>query len=151
MKYYFLALLLLSKSSIVFGQDSLCYSNIDKIVTDIQDTKCSRLDTGFVSINSTSLFRECYITDLTGTELLAVMTSTRDSTYYSTHVNYYFYKKKLIKVELGDVDSYKKVNLINFYYPEASCQPFYQGKHLEALKVYHQRQAAKIVENWNRH
>lgn len=150
MRFFFFISLLVASSNSLFCQDSLCYSDIDKIVAEIKDLSCSKLDTGFVSKNSKERYRECYITDPSGTNLLAVMTSVRDTNFYSTHVNYYFNKGALIKVELADVAAYKKMGLIYFYYVQGSCQPFILDRHHEVLKVYYLRQADKIQKGWNK-
>jgi hypothetical protein len=135
-------------STMSFCQDSLCYDNIDKVVAVIQNIKCSKLDTGSISEVGKDRYRECYITDSTGKELLGLMTSVRDASGYSTNVNYYFQRKNLIKVEIGDWNGERKSNLQYYYYTTGHCQPFILDKHSQALRLYYKRLAHKIIQHW---
>jgi hypothetical protein len=100
------------------SQDSLCYKEIDRIVNSISTEKCSRLDTGFISVNPRERYFECYVTDSTGKELRAILTKVMDSLFYSRYIHFYFYQDELIKVEAADWNSRKSNMEIFYYYKE---------------------------------
>lgn len=133
-----------------FCQNNLCYDDIDKIVAAIQNIKCSKLDTGFVTQNSNNRYRECYIADSTGHNLLGLMTAVRDSSNYWTNVNYYFHGASLIKVEVGDWNGERKLNLQYYYYTTGQCESFNLDKHRQVQQIYYKRLATKLTEDWRR-
>jgi hypothetical protein len=142
---------LLSLNFKAFTQDSLCYSQIDGIVKRIQDLPCSILDTGSITKSKYPRFRDCYITDSSGRSLRAIISSVTDSTFGSEYLAFFFYKNELIKVETGQLNGYKRMGLVYYYYTKGDCQPFEPTEYFNIRKAYYQRLSQVYIDRWIAH
>jgi hypothetical protein len=134
-------------------QNNLTYSKIDSIVASINQSKklINVLDTGRIEQGEIKgRYRDSYTIDTATNELRAFAASiTLTKTHNSTVTVYYFYKSRLIKVELFDIrQDYKRYNSTYLYYidePEGKAD-VYQSKELKKLKYL--RLSAQHLENF---
>lgn len=138
-----------------FCQNTLSHSKIDSIVACINKAKnfLNILDTGQIEQGEIKgRYRNCYIIDTATNELKSFVGSmTLSETHNSTVTAYYFYKSKLIKVEVFDIrQDYKRYNSTYLYYinePEEKTDVL-QSKELKKLKYL--RLSAEYLENFKK-